>query len=676
MKSNIYKTLVAALVGVCMGTTAHAACSVAGNQAAPFQVGPSNPNNGFAEYLRDANNLALELCLSPSQPTIDPATLQQISPVGTAPFCFFDPPNPAIPFSQQIGFGFEGFWWLASPDTASFPLNAVLVLGAEAAFLTDIVDGGQFPFTRLRIRVDVPQIGFYRITEPYGQHLYNVTAVGAGNEINDSFDVEFPVGTIDGTGAVTEATSSDNCVGPWLTWDTFPGDTTLDIFGPGGVGGPDGVADFIGDGATSHLVAGSPTGNNFFRIEAFSDAALTAPIVLSATQLRVCSAPAANAGAACTVDTDCDVAGGDGICDAIVTSGLCTNGLTGNTCETDADCDDVGGDGICTLNTLQSDLFTVVGRLYDDRLATPMVAERTTYTRDAAGNGQVDVFTRGAETAFVSFTGDANVGGPYSLLSLLGDFFESPLLTPDATVLPPVVEIDATDTPTDLTHLVRPLVDHVTITRAEYDLAAVPPSLTVEASSSDAYASPTLPTLTLVELNQPLVGGSAVVTDAAPGVPLAPPGRVTIASSKGGSATRLVEVIDSSDDDLDGIPNTADNCPTISNNDQADADGDGVGDVCDNCTLVANGPLIPDAGGNSQLDTDNDGYGNVCDADLDNNGAVNIGDFGLFKIDFGKSGNFDADFDGNGAVNIGDFGIFKSLFGSAPGPSAFHPPAP
>ena len=35
--------------------------------------------------------------------------------------------------------------------------------------------------------------------------------------------------------------------------------------------------------------------------------------------------------------------------------------------------------------------------------------------------------------------------------------------------------------------------------------------------------------------------------------------------------------------DNDNIPDTCDNCPDISNEDQSDADGDGVGDVCDNC---------------------------------------------------------------------------------------------
>ncbi|MFN2506516.1 MAG: thrombospondin type 3 repeat-containing protein [Acidimicrobiales bacterium] len=35
------------------------------------------------------------------------------------------------------------------------------------------------------------------------------------------------------------------------------------------------------------------------------------------------------------------------------------------------------------------------------------------------------------------------------------------------------------------------------------------------------------------------------------------------------------------DDDRDGVPNTADNCPGAPNPSQADSDGDGVGDVCD-----------------------------------------------------------------------------------------------
>ena len=35
------------------------------------------------------------------------------------------------------------------------------------------------------------------------------------------------------------------------------------------------------------------------------------------------------------------------------------------------------------------------------------------------------------------------------------------------------------------------------------------------------------------------------------------------------------------DDDGDGIIDSEDNCPLISNSDQLDTDGDGMGDVCD-----------------------------------------------------------------------------------------------
>ena len=134
MNHNKSNTLVTALMGLVMGSTTHAACTVA--TATPFQAGPPNPNNGFAEYLRDSTGLELELCLSPSTATIDPVTQAVISPVGTPPFCMFDPPDPANAFSSQIGFGAEGFWWLAAPDTTNFPagVNAVLVLAAEAAF--------------------------------------------------------------------------------------------------------------------------------------------------------------------------------------------------------------------------------------------------------------------------------------------------------------------------------------------------------------------------------------------------------------------------------------------------------------------------------------------------------------------------------------------------------------
>ena len=89
------------------------------------------------------------------------------------------------------------------------------------------------------------------------------------------------------------------------------------------------------------------------------------------------------------------------------------------------------------------------------------------------------------------------------------------------------------------------------------------------------------------------------------------------------------------------------------------ADADNTLDYRDNCLLVTN----PD-----QRDTNRDGFGNICDADLDNDGQVNMNDFSLFRNAFGKNSP-DADFDGDGSVNMNDFSLFRSAFGSVPGPS-------
>jgi hypothetical protein len=105
-----------------------------------------------------------------------------------------------------------------------------------------------------------------------------------------------------------------------------------------------------------------------------------------------------------------------------------------------------------------------------------------------------------------------------------------------------------------------------------------------------------------------------------------------------------------------------------------DSDLDGITDDADNCTLVVNGPTIPDAGGNSQLDTNGDGYGNACDPDLNNDGTVNAADIGPFKAAFNTAApGSDADFNGDGVVNAADIGLFRARFNRPPGPSGLAP---
>lgn len=93
----------------------------------------------------------------------------------------------------------------------------------------------------------------------------------------------------------------------------------------------------------------------------------------------------------------------------------------------------------------------------------------------------------------------------------------------------------------------------------------------------------------------------------------------------------------------------------------ADTDNDGIPDDQDNCSNHAN-PL--------QLDVGGDGFGNRCDADLNNDGNVNLIDFGFFRSRFMQADGIDADFNEDGEVNLIDFGLFRQLFNGTPGPSA------
>ena len=82
------------------------------------------------------------------------------------------------------------------------------------------------------------------------------------------------------------------------------------------------------------------------------------------------------------------------------------------------------------------------------------------------------------------------------------------------------------------------------------------------------------------------------------------------------------------DSDGDGIEDTVDNCPTVSNPGQEDADSDGVGDACDNCPLTAN----PDQK-ESEIPVDlisywtfDEGTGNLVSDIADGNDGTTIGD--------------------------------------------------
>jgi len=95
-----------------------------------------------------------------------------------------------------------------------------------------------------------------------------------------------------------------------------------------------------------------------------------------------------------------------------------------------------------------------------------------------------------------------------------------------------------------------------------------------------------------------------------------------------------------------------------------DTDADLVPDQFDNCRLVANGP----SNTSNQIDANLDGYGNRCDADYNNDGFINGGDFGAFISAF-NTANATIDISGDGVVNGNDFNMFVAMFNTAVGPS-------
>ena len=92
-------------------------------------------------------------------------------------------------------------------------------------------------------------------------------------------------------------------------------------------------------------------------------------------------------------------------------------------------------------------------------------------------------------------------------------------------------------------------------------------------------------------------------------------------------------------------------------------DGDTLADHIDNCSERAN---------DFQVDTDADDCGNLCDADYNQSGIVDIGDFGAFAQNFGTNNTLyqhTLPIDSTTTVSIGDFGFFLQNFGTVPGPS-------
>ena len=232
----------------------------AGNPNQLTEVLPGgNPDNvavslahGFPLWYRDQNGVKLELCLD--QPTT--------TATGTVTPCLTAEPFAGFPISFPTNFGSEAFWWNATAvGVFTSLLNGVpatggdilVVAALEASFgnaLGNPEENQQVAFGRIRVRVNVPVAGTYRLTHPYGTRDYVVTAVAAGREINQTQDLgivnplDFTVALSDGPAPpappaptppstdVVIVNQDGRSVGPFLVPAESPYDPVTRIGGP------------------------------------------------------------------------------------------------------------------------------------------------------------------------------------------------------------------------------------------------------------------------------------------------------------------------------------------------------------------------------------------------------------------------------------------------------------
>ena len=77
-------------------------------------------------------------------------------------------------------------------------------------------------------------------------------------------------------------------------------------------------------------------------------------------------------------------------------------------------------------------------------------------------------------------------------------------------------------------------------------------------------------------------------------------------AARNGVLTPYILVVSVGDDDGDNVPDSADNCPTVSNLDQEDLDVNGIGDVCEDAPRIEIAPLTATVapGGSVEFTTD------------------------------------------------------------------------
>ncbi|MGE8154461.1 Ig-like domain-containing protein [Pseudomonas vancouverensis] len=202
--------------------------------------------------------------------------------------------------------------------------------------------------------------------------------------------------------------------------------------------------------------------------------------------------------------------------------------------------------------TIQTNLFTVAGKVLDSRAQTAVDLDRATYRRTNGTNGtntRVEVFAKAGNGSTLCFRESiALVPGPPVTpcqTSMLGDnnghYFGQHLLA-NGTV-PPVVVVTATNPAgsTRPTAVSSKLSDVVKVQTARYDWSSH--KLLIEATSTDEVVVPDMVAQGFGRLTKNGLTQSLTVTELKQ-----PPATVTVKSAAGGSDTEPVVVVGTAPD--------------------------------------------------------------------------------------------------------------------------------
>ncbi len=209
------------------------------------KAGPVNPANGFPDWYKDKEGVALEPCLDPKDPMCIMGTVAD--PDAPLKLESADPAQNNFPDEFFYFNGGSALDSVGVPDGRGLAGRASLVLALEGAFGGGAPrTGDQMAFSRFRVRVTggLTPDAEYAIHYPYG------TAHVKTDPGDPSLFVTEDIGIT--PGAFSDALSGR--VGPFLRWTPDPADPLP----PG----------YLGDPAVDHTVTGSPAGvdQNFFAI--------------------------------------------------------------------------------------------------------------------------------------------------------------------------------------------------------------------------------------------------------------------------------------------------------------------------------------------------------------------------------------------------------------------------